>query len=90
MALKNRFPGNPSPGPNGPFTDAEAVTPADPGAEPTYYRGLFVGGTGNLKVTMRDGGVVTIPSVPANTWLNIWVRAVWSNGTTATNIIGFM
>lgn len=49
--------------------------------------GLFVGGAGNLVVTMSDGNDVTFTGVPAGWWMPISVTRVKSTGTTATNIV---
>ena len=69
--------------------DAVQVTPDDaadlPGG-PTNV-GLWVGGTGDLHVTMHSGAEVTFKAVPAGTLLRLAVRRVWATGTTATNIV---
>jgi hypothetical protein len=73
--------------PSGPATDAEAVTPND-GADITdVSRGLYVGTTGNVKVTMSSGDVVTFNSMAAGIIHPIRVKRVWSTGTTAGNIV---
>lgn len=50
-------------------------------------RGLFVGGAGAVKVTMKNGTDVTFSAVPAGTTLLISVTKVYSAGTTATAIV---
>jgi hypothetical protein len=64
---------------------AAAVTP---GASPlaNASRGLYVGETGNVAVTMAGGGDVTFSGVPAGMILPIRVTHVLG-ATTATNII---
>jgi hypothetical protein len=46
-------------------------------------RALFIGGAGNVKVSMVEGGDVTF-TVPAGTLLPIQVVKVWSTGTTVS------
>lgn len=66
---------------------AAAVTPAD-GTDLTYIsRALYVGGAGNVKVTMLSGDEVTFTGAQAGTILPIRVTRVWSTGTTATTIL---
>ena len=50
---------------------------------------LYVGSTGDLKITTEGGDVVTLNEVPAGSW--VWVRTslIWSTGTTASDIVGF-
>lgn len=65
---------------------AAAVTTSDSATfAPTY--GLYVGGAGNVKVDMYDGGTVTFNSVTAGTILPIKATRVYATGTTATNIV---
>jgi hypothetical protein len=72
--------------PSQPAVGAVAVTPND-STEIPNLRALYIGGSGNLKVTCLDGSVVTFSSLPVGI-LPLSVRVVWSNGTTATNIVG--
>jgi hypothetical protein len=65
--------------------DATAVTTSDT-ADNTYAY-LYVGGTGNVKVTTEAGTDVTFTSVPVG-YLWVRTRLVWATGTTATNIVG--
>jgi len=64
---------------------AAAVTPHDTNTI-DRTRGLYIGVSGHVKVTMAGGGEVTFLSVPIGI---LWVAAikVFSTGTTATNII---
>lgn len=51
-------------------------------------RGVWVGGAGNVKVTMqRDGTQVTFTAVPAGTLLPVAASRVWATGTTATLMV---
>jgi hypothetical protein len=52
------------------------------------FRGLYIGGAGNIKVDMEGSGTaVLFSAVPAGTILPIQVRRVYSTGTTATLIV---
>jgi hypothetical protein len=64
---------------------AEAVTPADAATIP-QTRGLYVGGAGNLTVTMADGETATFTACPIG-FHPLQVIAVLATGTTATNIV---
>ena len=72
----------------GPAVSAFAVTTSDT-VTFSATRALWVGSTGNVKVTMNDGTVVTLNSVPAGAWLDMSVTQVFATGTTASNIVGF-
>lgn len=66
-----------------PGESAVAVTPSDTTA--VHSRALFVGGAGNLTVTMKDGNDAVFTGVLAGTLLPISVQKVKA-ATTATNI----
>jgi hypothetical protein len=73
----------------GPFSEyatAAAVTPSDTTA--VSFRGVWVGGAGNLAVVTEGGNTVTFTAVPAGTLLPVAVKAVNATNTTATNIVG--
>lgn len=72
---------------NAPCTLAAAVTPHDTNELSVTTRSVYVGGAGNLTVTMAGGGNATFNSVPAGTVLPIRVSKVLATGTTATNIV---
>lgn len=48
---------------------------------------LYVGGSGNIKITTADGSTFTMIGVVAGVWHKIIIKRVWSTGTTATNIL---
>jgi hypothetical protein len=48
---------------------------------------LFVGGSGNVKVTTADDSTFTMVGVVAGVWLKIIIKRLWSTGTTATSIL---
>lgn len=71
-----------------PASDGAAVTPSD-AADLAYTSKLYIGGTGNLRVTLRDqadGDSVTLSSVPVG-FVPLLVKRVWATNTTATNIV---
>lgn len=83
---------------NGVADNARVVVPSDSAdlvdsaGKPAPAYGLFVGGAGNLKVTMMGGatdaaGEVTFSGLSAGQFLPINVVRVWATGTTATLIL---
>lgn len=86
--------------------DARTITPTDAGDSGvpiglllalTYSAeffkpvdGFYIGGTGDLKITSKDGTVTTVQTIPAGFVLPFGARKVWSTGTTATKIVGFI
>ena len=49
---------------------------------------VYVGGTGNVKVDGRDGGVgVVYTAIPTGTFVPVTCKKVYSDGTTATNLV---
>jgi hypothetical protein len=68
-----------------PAHDMASVTPSDTvNIEPT--RGLFIGGSGNLKVITSAGSTITLTGVVAGSILPVSVKRVFATGTTALNI----
>lgn len=65
--------------------DAAAVTPNDSTnlSQPSV---IYVGGSGNVKVTTAQGTAVTFTGVNAGTVIPVQVIRVWSTGTTATTM----
>jgi len=51
-------------------------------------RGIYVAGTGILRVILADGNEVTFPALAAGIIHEMRVRKVLSTGTTASGIIG--
>lgn len=71
-----------------PVSNAAAVTPSDSTDLPAVARSIYVGGGGNLKVDMADGGTaIILTGVLIGVIYNIAVKRVYSTGTTATNIV---
>ena len=85
-------------GPSDSVGNAFAITPNDatvfpPNASSSstrvqVTRALWIGGAGNLNVTMISGDAALFSGVPAGTILPIQVKQVLSTNTTATLILG--
>ena len=71
---------------DGLFNDAVAITPNNSTA--ISFRAVWVGGTGAVKVTTKEGHDATFTAVPAGTLLPVGVVKVFSTGTTATLLLG--
>ena len=69
-----------------PFSTAVAVVPNDAGVL-NATTALYIGGAGNLRVTMAEGQDVVFVGVPAGTILHINTTRIWATNTTATNIL---
>ena len=67
-------------------TSVQAVVTSDTQALAADCKGLWVGGTGNVVVTMWDGTTATFTAVPAGTLLKVSPKLVKA-ATTATLII---
>lgn len=73
----------------------DAIAPAGTAASITAHdtnlfaptRGLYVGVSGNVKVTMLDGTEITFGNLAAGVIHPLQVVQVFSTGTTATGII---
>lgn len=66
-----------------------AITPADADLV-APVRAIYVGGSGNLRISDTGGGAVTFSNVPAGVILPVMARRVWLTGTTASNIVGLI
>ncbi len=73
---------------NYPAIGGEAVTPSDSLDLNQPSRGLMASVAGNVKITMIDGSVLTIP-VLANVIYPLGITRVWSTTTTATGMFAF-
>jgi hypothetical protein len=78
---------NLSSGLNSPAFRAAAVTPDNSTDLPSFARGLYVGGAGDVKVDTAGADTVTFAGVPAGSLLPVRVRRVYATGTTATSIV---
>lgn len=75
-----------TPGRESPASDAVAVSPG-PDLLPFVTRALYVGGGGDLSVTMLSGANVTFRDVPSGSILPIRVTHVLGTGTSADFIV---
>lgn len=70
-----------------PADGAAAVTPHNTTALTITCRALYIGGAGDVAVTMKNGDTVTFTGVLAGTVLPVRCTHVKVTGTTATNIV---
>ncbi len=70
-----------------PIEGGAAVTPHDSNELATATRGLFVGVSGNVKVTTTGGSEITFTGLAAGVIHPIRAKLVWATGTTATSIL---
>lgn len=70
-----------------PITHAVAVTPSDLADLAVVPRALFLGGAGDLTVTLKDDAAAVTLTGAAAGWHPIRARRVWATGTTATTIV---
>ena len=75
-----------APGMTDPIMRAEEVTPSDGADLSLTSRAVYVGGGGDLHVTLSDGDTVTLTNAGAG-WHPIRVTRIWATGTTATAIL---
>ena len=66
---------------------AAAITPSDSTVLPKQTRGIYVGGAGNVAVTMADGSTATFNAIAVGVVHLLSVTKVMATGTTATNIV---
>jgi hypothetical protein len=71
-----------------PITHAFAVTPHDTNELTNQTRGIYVGVSGDVKVTTIDGDAVTFVGLASGVIHPIMAKIIWSTGTTATSIVG--
>ena len=69
-----------------PVRSGETVTPSDGADLPHTTRAIYVGGQGDLRVTLAAGGDVIFRSAPVG-WHPIRVQRIWATGTSATDIV---
>lgn len=72
---------------NQPYRGALTVTKSDSTVFAAETRGVYVGGTGDVAVTMFDKTTVVFKSVPDGALLPIAVTQILSTNTTATNML---
>ncbi|PWE56187.1 hypothetical protein DEM27_12210 [Metarhizobium album] len=87
--MADRF-ANTQPSLSGPASSGFSITPNDATDLAETVRALYVGGGGNLSVTMLSGEVVTLANVFAGSILPLRAVRVRATGTTATDIVGLV
>lgn len=71
-----------------PAGNAVEVTTSDSTDLTTSTRAIYIGGTGDIKVTTVNGDTVTFKAVPVGSILPVRARRIFATGTTATFIVG--
>jgi hypothetical protein len=75
----------------GPSSHLAAIVPSDSAVLPTYSKGLYVGGAGDVTlIATNDGAALTFKAVPAGTTLRVRVKQVMATGTTATYLVALL
>lgn len=72
-----------------PARRAMEVTPDDDNDMALSARALYIGVSGDIKVTTVDGDDATFVGHPAG-YMPVRVKRVWETGTDATNIIALI
>ena len=78
--------------PSDPMVSAVGVTPNDATDLAATTRGLYIGGAGNVQVTMAGyevggGQTVILNALAVGVIHRIQVTRIWNTNTTATNIV---
>ena len=73
---------------NAPAQHGFAITPSDSVDLAAETRGLWVGGSGDLALTMASGDEVTVAGAVGGSLLPLRIRRVRATGTTATALVG--
>lgn len=81
---------NTSTGLESPAQGAFSVTPNDATDLTMVTRALYIGGAGDVAVTMKGGGEVTFSGLAAGQFMPVRVVRVKDTGTTASNILGLV
>lgn len=71
--------------------DAIAITPSDSAELSHIVRQIYVGAAGDVKVVSAGGQTVIHVAVPAGSYISgLRIRKVFSTGTTASSMIGYV
>jgi hypothetical protein len=70
--------------------DAVAITTSDTTTYAQAFRGLYIGGAGDVKIDTGAGNPVIFKAVPAGTFMPVLATRVYATLTTATNIVGLI
>ena len=71
----------------GPATHAADVAPSDGSDISHVTRAIYVGGAGDLRVTLKGGGDVTFRNLGSGVLLPVRATRVWQSGTTAGDLV---
>lgn len=71
---------------NSPYTTVHDITPADDDFDNGGYRGFYIEGAGNVRVTTSDGNDILFTSPTTKVWHPVCFKRIWSTNTTATGI----
>ena len=71
-----------------PAFSAFEITPDDAADLPQVTRAIYVGGSGDLRLIMKDGSTVTFVAVAEGSPFTVRAARVLSTGTTATGLVG--
>lgn len=69
------------------YENAADIITSDTVDQNPLLQAVYVGVGGNIKITMRDTGTVTLLGVPTGTVLRISPRLIFAIGTLATNLV---
>ena len=73
-------------GPYSTYSTANGITPSD--TAPQQYRGVYVGVTGDVTITVQGNKQILFKSVPAGVIIPVETLLVNATGTTATSLVG--
>jgi len=71
------------------YQRAEDVSPNNSTDLPHITKAIYVGGAGDVKIDLTQGGTVTLKAVPVGTFLQVEAKRVYATGTTATLMVAF-
>lgn len=71
-----------------PPSAAEAIVPDDAAPLTRVTRAVYVGGGGDLRVRMLEGGIVTFAGVPGGSLIPLRLAQIYATGTSASDIVG--
>ena len=71
---------------SGPYSLGAAITKSDTNELANYSSAIYVGVSGDVKVTTIGGSVLVFKAAPVGL-LQVRAKLVWSTGTTATDMV---
>lgn len=78
-----------STGLTGPVSAAEHITPSNSTDLSHVTRALYIGGSGDVQVTLAKGQTVTLAAAAGGAFYPLRITRVLATGTTATGLVGF-